>query len=524
LSRTAAAFDLIAGLSILAAACVALLDQASAAVGRLAFAAGIVWFAQDWEGWTNGPAVVRSLAAAAVPLLVVPASLLASGARSRPVRLGSAFLCLVALLRSLVRDPLFDPHCWRDCVSRSLVVHSAPGLTRALDDVWLGTTVALGAFAVVVATQQLSAATWPARRALAPVAVPAGAVCVAVAAYAAALLQRPLEGPGSGVYSTLFYARAVAFSVLAVGIVVLAVRRRRQRLSLGRLTDELGAVPDALAAAFGDPTLQIAYWLPDRGLYVDADGRPVEVSHSASGRTVTPIVRGGRPVAVVSHDASFSVSPQLGSAARLALENERLQAELRAQVEALRRSRMRITERGDAERRRLERDLHDGAQQRLLALSFDLRLARSSAEQGGEERVVGMLDNAIGEVHAALEELRDLAHGIYPAILGEAGLAAALATLADDAPLSVELQLAAERYDAPVEAAMYVAVREALEDAVRRGAAWMRVRLDGHGTLIVDDDGEPRSEPLVHVADRVGALGGETEFGENDLRAVIPCG
>lgn len=524
LSQTAYAFDLLAGISILAAACLTLLDEAGVAVGSLALAAGVLWFAEDWEGWTNGPALVRSLAAAAVPALVVPAALLATGVRSRLVGAGATLVCLVAVARAFVRDPLFDPYCWRDCVSRSLVLHSAPTVSRALDHAWLGLTVALGVAAALVALRQLAAATWPARRALAPVVVPAGLACGAVAAYAAALLHRPLEDAGSSLYTTLFYARASAFAALGVGIALAAVRRRRQRFLLTRLTDELGAVPDALATAFGDPTLQIAYRLPDRGSYVGADGRPVEAPVASGGRAVTPIVLRGRTVAVVSHDASFRVSPQLGSAARLALENERLQAELRAQLEAMRRSRIRITERGDAERRRLERDLHDGAQQRLLALSFDLRLARAAAEDDRDERVVAVLDDAIGEAQAALGELRDLAHGIYPAILGEAGLAAAIASLADDAPLSVELQLSTERYDGPVEAALYVAVREAVEDAARRGADWVCVSLDGRATLTVEDDGNARTEALVHVADRVGALGGETRFGPNDLHAVIPCG
>src|SRR5207245_1550766 len=123
-------------------------------------------------------------------------------------------------------------------------------------------------------------------------------------------------------------------------------RRWQQRAAVSRLANELGAVPDALATAFGDPTLEIAYWLPTANRYVDAGGRPVDAPVAANGRAVTPIVRSGRPVAVVSHNASLAAeSLELGSAARLALENERLQAEVRAQLESLRESRMRITER-----------------------------------------------------------------------------------------------------------------------------------------------------------------------------------
>jgi signal transduction histidine kinase len=129
--------------------------------------------------------------------------------------------------------------------------------------------------------------------------------------------------------------------------------------------------------------------------------------------------------------------------------------------------------------------LHDSAQQRLLALSFDLRLARAAAAQEGDQRVTAELDAAVAEAQVALEELRELAHGIYPAVLTEAGLAAALATLADEAPVAVELTVAAERFDADVEAA--------------------------------------RTTPLVQVSDRIGALGGSTGFGERTLHAELPC-
>jgi signal transduction histidine kinase len=323
----------------------------------------------------------------------------------------------------------------------------------------------------------------------------------------------------------LFYARAVAFAALGAGLLLVVARRRQQRAAISRLTEELEDVPDALAAAFGDPSVQVAYWLPDAGRYVDSHGRGIDLPTPTNERAVTPIIRSGSPVAVVVHDPSLSGSlvRELGPAARLAIENERLQAEVRAQLEALLRSRMRITERADLERRRLERDLHDGAQQRLLALLFDLRLARAAAESDCDKPLATMLATAVDETQAALEELRVLAHGIYPAILAEAGLSTALATLADEAPLPVELTAAAQELDAPVEAALYVAVREAIDDAVERGATWIRVTVNGRAVLRVEDDGAARSSPLMHVADRIGALGGETVFGPNSLLAEVPC-
>jgi signal transduction histidine kinase len=236
-------------------------------------------------------------------------------------------------------------------------------------------------------------------------------------------------------------------------------------------------------------------------------------------------------VAIVVHDAAPLEGPALqrevGSAARLAVENERLQAEVLAQLEDLRASRARIVETGDAERRRLERDLHDGAQQRLLALSYDLRLARAAVEADGDRGLATLLASAGDEAQAALGELRGLAPGMDPAILAEAGLAPALATLADEAPLPVEFgEVPPERYPGPVETAAYLTISEAVDDAVGRGASFVSADLRREGSRLVVtvlDDGAARSSALVHVADRVGALGGTLEVQAITLRAEIPC-
>jgi signal transduction histidine kinase len=217
----------------------------------------------------------------------------------------------------------------------------------------------------------------------------------------------------------------------------------------------------------------------------------------------------------------------LGSAARLSVENEALRAEAMAQLHALQASRARIVETADSARRRLERDLHDGAQQRLLALSYDVRLARAGAADDDDLELVSILGTAAVETEAALEELRELAHGIYPAILTEAGLGPALETLADQAPLPVELgDLPVERAALAVERTAYVVVDEAIGDAVGREAAWVRARLRrdaGHLVVSIEDDGSPRRARLVHLSDRVGALGGSLEVGDTTLRAEIPC-
>jgi signal transduction histidine kinase len=159
-------------------------------------------------------------------------------------------------------------------------------------------------------------------------------------------------------------------------------------------------------------------------------------------------------------------------------------------------------------------------------VSYDLRLARPGAAADGDEELTRMLDTAGAETATALDELRELAHGIYPAILTEAGLAPALAALADEAPLPVELDVAPERRPAAVETTAYLTVAEAIDDAARRGATFVSVRVHGDErrlSMTVDDDGSPRSGEQPHLADRVGALGGAIEIGDTRLDAEVPC-
>ena len=301
------------------------------------------------------------------------------------------------------------------------------------------------------------------------------------------------------------------------------------RSSLARLVVELGEAPppgrlrEGIAETLADPALEIAYPIAE-GRYVDARGRPVDLA-GGDDRVATPLVREGGTVALLLHRSDLLDNQELieevASAARLALENERLQAEARAQVEDLRLSRTRIIEAGDAERRRLERDLHDGAQQHLVGLSLALRLLRSQLGSDGGELAV-RLDTAGGEIRRAILELRDIAHGIHPAVLTDEGLAAALEALAEEA----EVRLAAlphERFPAAVETAAYILVAE----SAKQGAASASVeRRDRVLVVEVETDAEPGT--LVELQDRIGALDGRlgverTSSGGVKLRAEIPC-
>lgn len=544
-STPAHAGDLGAGLGLLAAGLLAWLDPGLRRLGALAMLGALAWFAPDWEGWDHGTPAIVSVAAAASPVfavLVLHLLLAAPRGRtdSRAARavLAAAYAGLLAVVvgRALLRDPLLDPTCWRNCVDNVFLVRRDPGAADALERCWLVASLAIGAVGVGFAAWRLITATRIARRALLPLVIPAATVAATEAIYALALLRDRFEDPSAARFVALYAVRCAAVLALATGIAWTVARARRLRASVGRLARELGEAPPpgalraSLASAVGDPTLEVSYPLGD-GRYVGADGRPAAVPRVATGRAVTPIVREGRVLAVVTHDAGLlegpGVVPQIGSAARLAVENERLQAEVLARLVELRASRARIVEQGDAERRRLERDLHDGAQQRLLALSYDLRLARSAAGANGDDDAESLLGRAEEEAHAALEELRRLAHGIFPAVLAEAGLVAAISSFADEAPIPVEPgAITPERFRAPVETAAYVTIVEAVDDAASRGATYVAVDVghqDEHLELVARDDGASRPSHAVRAADRIGALGGTVEVGPTSLHAEIPC-
>jgi signal transduction histidine kinase len=314
---------------------------------------------------------------------------------------------------------------------------------------------------------------------------------------------------------------------------------RRARGVVGDLIVDLGRagtgqVRDALAKAIGDPTLELALWLPEQGRWVDERRYSVELP-AGPDRAVTFV---GDQVAAIIHDPVLLDQPALleaaGSAARFALENERLQAELRAQLDELRESRARIVRTGDQERRRLERDLHDGAQQRLLGLGMALQLLHPHVidEQGD-----ALLEETEEELQQALAELRELARGIHPAVLTEHGLDEAIRTLARRASIPVDVHACRERLPGHVETAAYFVVAESLANIAKYAqASKARIgveRADGLVRIAVDDDGiggarAHEGSGLAGLADRLGALDGTLAVtspagGGTHIRAEIPC-
>jgi signal transduction histidine kinase len=542
-SEVVAALAVVAGVALVVAGVVTSVARQGKRIGDLALLAGFLWFAPAWAGWKGGLPLVLSVGTLAavftLPVLLhivvaFPSGLVrSSGARALVI---AVYLeaALSALGRALFRDPFFDPACWDNCTDNVFLVHSLPDVARVIEDVDLWFAACAAAALAALCVWRLAVASGPARRPLGPVLAGGIALAGATIAHSVALTRAAIEDPSDSEFLAVFVVGCAAVIVIAFGLPWALVQARIQRRSVARIAADLGDAPSpgslesALANAIRDAELQIAYRLPGARRYVDGHGDPVQEPVAASGRAVTRLVRNGREVAAITHTAAVAdLEREIGAAIRLALENERLQAEVLAQLRDLRVSRKRIVESGDAERRRLERDLHDGAQQRLLALSYDLRLARAGATADGDKELAQMLDAAGDETAAALEELRELAHGIYPAILTEAGLSPALEALADEAPLPVELDdLASERQPPAVETTAYVTVAEAIEDAAQRGAPFVSVRVrsaDRRLSITAEDEGRPRTHGLPHLADRVGALGGTLELGDRILRAEIPC-
>jgi signal transduction histidine kinase len=505
-------------------------------VALLVIALSAVWFAQDLEALGDDAALLRRLATGAAPFAVALIfHLVVTTPDRRPARgervavLAGYGIALVAAAGIvLLRDPFFDVYCWRQCRPDAAPIAGHPDAADAVRVLALWASAVTCAAAIAVAAHRLASP--GGRRLLAPALIALALTGGAGLARAITLLASPVEDPLQDGFLALHLSRAGALLVLAAGVTWVVLRAWRARRRVSRLAADLGAAPppgrlrDALVAALGDPSVEVLYWLPASAQYVDAEGMP----RTPPAGGTTAITRAGRPLAVIVHETAaldaVALERALGPAARLAIENEALRAEVLSQLEQLRASRARIVAAGDESRRRLERDLHDGAQQRLLAVALEVRLARARADGELEAR----LDWVGQELERSFGELRELAHGIFPAVLTEAGLDAALATLADSAPLTVELgEITRDRLPAAVEAGAYVAVDEAIRDAAARGAGVVDVSagfVDGRLVVTADDDGTPRADGLMQVVDRVGALGGEVRVTGRRLRAEIPCG
>ena len=310
-----------------------------------------------------------------------------------------------------------------------------------------------------------------------------------------------------------------------------------EELRAGRVAPE--AVEGMLSDVLGDPGLEVRFWLAESGLYVDSRGHRVE-DVAGDRRERTPVQRAGAPLAIVLHNAPpdepTGLLREMVEEAGLAIEIARLRAELRRQLQEVEASRARIVAAGYEERRRIERDLHDGAQQRLVSIGLALRHAQHELAPP-PDATSAALDGAVRELALAIEELRELAQGVRPARLDD-GLASALGELAARSPLPVDVNASAERFPADIEAAAYFIACEGLTNAVKHARA-TRVtvtaeRMDGKLVISISDDGigganTSRGSGLSGLSDRVQAHRGALRLERGDgtgttLVAELPCG
>jgi signal transduction histidine kinase len=380
----------------------------------------------------------------------------------------------------------------------------------------------------------------PQRRAVLPVLVTG---CATLAALIWDVVNDLIGDPlGALPANVWFYAMAT----VPVAVMFVFLQRRLARGSVAGLVVELGGpsastdLRSALARALGDPSLQLAYWLPAEEAWVDGEGTMVKLPDADSGRSATFVERDQQPIAVVLHDPVLEHNAELVrsvcAAASLTLENERLQAELRARLLELQASRARLVQATDAERRRIERDLHDGTQQRLVSIAMSLGLLESRLPPQGTARP--LVHETREALALALAELRELTHGINPPLLTERGLAAALDELCRRAALPTRLELTLDRrFPDQIESAAYFVTSEALTNAAKHSHGTevsVIASYDAQSlTVEIADDGiggatTAGGSGLRGLADRVEALGGRFTVSSppgrgTTLRAKLPC-
>jgi signal transduction histidine kinase len=542
------AADLVIGFGFVGAGLFAWYRNPGNRTGVLMVATGFAWYLSLLE--RTEPPFLYSLGFLFENLYVGPAVhlLLAYPSGRLETRIDRALVAFTYLAVALGFVPVvmfLEPSAFGcvGCPENIFLVDSNPSLGAT----WLDGLSAVGVvvpLAVVTRLfQRWREASRPLRRTVTPVFLAGGALMVTLAT----LLAIVLVGGSMELADFFFYSSLPALALVPFLFLAGLARGRMLRgRGLGRLVRRLGASLErgelraALAEALGDPSVEIAYWLPDSRQYVDAEGHPLELPAPDSGRSVTEVDRDGRRIAAIVHDPTLLDDQErvreAGAAAALALENERLEAELRAKVEEVRASRSRLVEVGWRQRRRLERDLHDGAQQRLVSLALTLRMARDRlGDREGD--VARLLDRSRDELDLALSELRELARGIHPAVLADRGLSAAVGALAERAPLPVEVrEVPPERLPEHIELTAYFVISESLTNITKYAAAnraWVSVRQkNGRLLLEVGDDGVGgadvgRGTGLRGLADRLDAIEGrlyiESEPGRGTtVRATMP--
>ncbi len=544
--------DLVPGLAFLTCGYIAWSRTPASRIGPLMIAVGFAWYAGTAAATTidSISRIAQALqgyydAFLAWLILAYPGGRLRW--RSSLLVVGTFFALLV--VRSIFRFAIFPSTLGLDVTDPLAVDRYIADVTlREQGDTLFRVLIATLAVAVLVLVVRRWRTESAAGRAV------AGPILLGGFGFALAIVVETMTLLGSSSFAERSFAWDVGqWSTSITGAVIpvaFLIGLGQDRLARGRVADLVvglggqepvaGDLQQTLARTLGDPSLVIAYPAGDTGRFVDIDGEPVDLPEDGANRAVTRVDRGGRSIAALIHDPALSQRPDLmtsvAAATGLALENQRLQAELRVQLAEVQASRARIVAAGDAERRRVERDLHDGAQQRFVTLALALQMARTRV--GDDAPDLGqMLDRAGSELERGLAELRELARGIHPTVLTEDGLAAAIGVLSERSAVPVTAVVPDRRFEPEIESTAYYLVAEALTNVAKYASAASASIVVDHepGILRVEvhDDGpggaaaSPGSG-LQGLADRVAAVGGKLMVdsppgGGTTIRAVIPC-
>ena len=530
----------LAGWALIAVAIAGRLRSPPDPLAPIALLAGVTLFLTGWSNPGHGSAVVFTIglllglltpAAIGHILLSYPGARFYSIVRAAIASTGYATGVLgIGLVPTLLFVPAVAGCA--QCPANLVALVSAPALASEITSLSLVLAAVLALSAVLVALTGPWPATHAARLARLAVVVP-GAI------YLGAFTVRAAHGASSGFLRldrldvTAGTIESGALLVLSLGVALRWLHARRVRSRLARLVIELagaarpGGLRDALAAALNDDQLRLAYPLQD-GRLVDGSGALVSLA-PRDGRRVTSLLREGEVLAMLDHRADLAENPyeveELVRTAGLVLDNERLTAQAQARLEEVRGSQRDIVGVRYAERRRLERDLHDGTQQRLVGLALLLRLLRDSL--GADEQALARVDAAADEITACIATVREIGHGMYSSLLADEGLARAVEALAEEGRVAYAVGSMPEgRFEPDVELAAYELIA-ATTSIARASQARVNARR-AHGALLVELAHDGASEAgVVDIEDWVGALGGTVDYsvdgGLTVIRGTIPC-
>ena len=546
--------DILPGLAFLICGWIATLRRRDTRIGPAMIAVGFAWYAgtaaasQDavidrlggaFQGYYDG--ILAWLA------LAYPTGRI----RERSARLVVIAIFLTLAVRTVFRFLTFSMSTDYDFSIASEADRYIADLTlRSTGNTALGFALAgLMAVVVVLLLRRLRSETGVARGIALPMVVAGVALAVGavVEVGAVALATNPDDRFGAWALADAVTSATGAGVALAFLLGLLRGRLARQRvadlvLELGGAADR-PALRDVIARALRDPSVELLYPAADPGTFIDVAGGPRALSDiDGPDRVLTRIDAGGVTLAVLVHDPALREQPELLrsviAAVRLAIENERLAAEVRSQLAEVRASRARIVAAGDEQRRRVERDLHDGAQQRLVTLSLRLAMARAAAEDRADDgALAAALEEAGRDLDGAITELRELARGLHPSALASDGLRAAVEALAERTPVRVDFDVVQGRFSEAVETTAYFVVAEALTNVVRYAQAeHATVRIEVNDELLrvsISDDGVGGADPargtgLRGLEDRIAAIGGQLSVESppgrgTTVQAEIPC-